>query len=212
MNATNPARNIIRLTKLILVIAILAALAFGVYKVFCKEKDPVSMEKAKVADIKTMAELCTMDIYTDIPVKGRIGSKHFFGRQTLQGSISFDIESISDTILTDSLRIYLPSENVRMLESTRPNSFRIIDTWNDNLLQSSTLTNAEETRIKQLARAKAIASLYADGTVAKARSEAKQRLAEFLKLVSGHQVEIIDTTPRGANYKSYVREVKRAIR
>ncbi len=50
--------------------------------------------------------------------------------------------------------------------------------------------------------------MYADGTVAKARNEAKQRLSEFMRIVYHLPVIVNDSTPKGANYHSYVREVK----
>ena len=97
---------------------------------------------------------------------------------------------------------------MELLESTLDGSFRVIDTWNTDLFSSPALSNSEETEIKRIARAKAIASMYADGTVAKARNEAKQRLSEFMRIVYHLPVIVNDSTPKGANYHSYVREVK----
>jgi len=193
---------------LLLSLAAIAAVGFVAYKLFFKEKDAVSVEASKIADIKTLAELCTMEIYTDMPVKGNIGSKHFFARQTLQGSISFDLDSLSYNEGADTITISLPKEKVELLESTLDGSFRVIDTWNTDFFSSPALSNTEETKIKRIARAKAIASMYADGTVAKARSEAKQRLSEFMRIVYHLPVIVNDSTPKGSNYHSYVREVK----
>ena len=55
---------------LLLSLAAIAAVGFVAYKLFFKEKDAVSVEASKIADIETLAELCTMEIYTDMPVKG----------------------------------------------------------------------------------------------------------------------------------------------
>jgi hypothetical protein len=121
---------------LLLSLAAIAAVGFVAYKLFFKEKDAVSVEASKIADIKTLAELCTMEIYTDMPVKGNIGSKHFFARQTLQGSISFDLDSLSYNEGADTITISLPKEKVELLESTLDGSFRVIDTWNTDLFSS----------------------------------------------------------------------------
>lgn len=144
-----------------------------------------------------MVSLSTVDIYEEQPVNGRIGPKHLVARQTLTGSVSFDLEKLVVDTVGDTLRVILPPETVELYESTEPGSYVVIDTWNDRLLGSG-LTTREENAIKAKAMALARKRIYAKGYVRRARAEAVDNLAQLLRpLAASRPVMIIDPTPAG---------------
>lgn len=162
-----------------------------------RKSDPVAMTPARISDIATMVSLSTVDIYEEQPIIGRIGSKHLVARQTLTGSVSFDLEKLVVDTAGDTLRVILPPETVELYESTEPGSYVVIDTWNDRLLGSG-LTTREENAIKTKAMSMARKRIYAKGYVRRARAEAVANLAQLLRpLAASRPVMIIDPTPAG---------------
>lgn len=183
------------IVSLLVVIIIAAAAVWIVRSLRTDAEPPVKTYQSKIADVSKMAELCSVEIYTDIPLKESIGHKHIFARQTLEGNITFPIDSLRMEERGDTTFVWLPKEKVRLLESTAPKSFEIIDTWSDSFFVSGTLTAAEENRVKVQARDKAIKRLYADGTVSRARKEARVRLATMLNTIWQTPVAVIDAHP-----------------
>ena len=179
--------------RIIVLLGLIGIAVWIVMKIYPHEKSPVSSDKARIADIRALTDLCTVEIYSDVPVKGRIGTRHFFARQTQMGTISFPLDSVSIVSDSDTLRLTLPKEKVELMESTDPDAFQIIDTWNTNMFGSAHFTNAEETRIKQLVRDYSIKSLYTDGIVARARKEAVEALQNLLETLTGMTVIVTDT-------------------
>lgn len=162
-----------------------------------RKSDAVAMIPARISDIATMVSLSTVDIYEEQPINGRIGSKHLVARQTLTGSVSFDLDKLVVDTVGDTLRVILPPETVELYESTEPGSYVVIDTWNDRLLGSG-LTTREENAIKAKAMSMARKRIYAKGYVRRARAEAVANLAQLLRpLAASRPVMIIDPTPAG---------------
>lgn len=178
-------------------IAVIAAAVAVWLLIPSRRSDTVAMTPARISDIATMVSLSTVDIYEEQPVNGRIGPKHLVARQTLTGSVSFDLEKLVVDTVGDTLRVILPPETVELYESTEPGSYVVIDTWNDRLLGSA-LTTREENAIKAKAMALARKRIYAKGYVRRARAEAVANLAQLLRpLAASRPVMIIDPTPAG---------------
>lgn len=157
----------------------------------------INTSEALISDISSMVRLCTLDIYEDIPVKGSIGPKHIFGRITVNGSIGFDLENIQATERNDSILVTLPPEIVEIYESTTPESYQVIDTWNDNILGSDHFSTAEENSIKALVRDNFRRNIYRKGHVKRARAEAVANLTAMLSATTGKTVIVSDPTPDG---------------
>ncbi len=185
-------KTITRLLFLLISVAVIVAGVMLYFRFRDADAGKISLQEAKVAEIRTMSDLCTLEIYEDVPVKGHIGTKHFFARQTRKGQIMFPLDSLDIDMEADTIRIKLPKEKVEILESTDPSSFEVIDTWNTDLLGSSVLTNSEESYLKDQARKAAIKSLYTDGTIKRARREASSRLTDFIGMITGKPVVVCE--------------------
>lgn len=83
-----------------------------------RQSGDLTIDGAMVKEVESMVRLCSMDIYEETPVKATIGNRHLFGRITLKGSITFDLERIALKMSGDTLRVQLPPEKVEILEST----------------------------------------------------------------------------------------------
>ncbi len=140
------------------------------------DADRVKIKDSRVENIKSMADLCSMEIYRDIPIKASIGTRHLFARMSVRGSISYDLDAADIDTTGDTIVITLPKEKVEFLESTDPDSYQIIDVWNDHFLGSVEFTAAEENAIKEKYRQSLVNTLYRDGTVGRARKEATENL------------------------------------
>ncbi len=156
------------------------------------EADAVKVHEALIAEIKPMFSLCTVEISEDYPLNERIGNKHIFAKVALKGSISFDIDSLRTESRGDTLVVYLPKEIVDVKESTEPNSYEVIDTWNDNLLGSGNLTAAEENRVKERMAYRFNKYIYEKGYVARARAEAVTNLTDLLSAMATVPVLVVD--------------------
>lgn len=181
------------------ILLVLLAIGAGIFLWWRSSKaDSASLdiEPARIVDIRPMVKLCNVEILEDIPVKGKVGSKHIFARQTLSGSISFDLESLNEEWREDTLIVSLPKEKVEVYEATTPDSYKVLDTWNDRLLGSTNLTTAEENAIKEEAKRIWIAKLYGRGVINMARKDAVEKLRKILPpLTGGKTVVVIDTIP-----------------
>jgi hypothetical protein len=157
------------------------------------EASTVNVHDALIAEIKPMFRLCTVEINEDYPLNERIGNKHIFAKVALRGSISFDIDNLQTDSHGDTLVVYLPKEIVDVKESTEPNSYQVIDTWNDNLLGSSNLTTAEENRVKERMAYRFRKHIYDKGYVSRARAEAVENLTNMLAATSTTPIIVVDT-------------------
>lgn len=161
------------------------------------EASNFKIHDALVTDLRPAMELCTVEIVEDVPVKGHIGTKHIFARTTLNGYISFDLDSISTSSVGDTIVVSLPHEIIEIRESTRPGSYIVIDTWNEKLLGSSQFTTAEENAVKRKVIENFRKKIYAKGYVRQARKDAVETLRQMLPVISTSPVKIIDPVPGG---------------
>ncbi len=162
-----------------------------------RQSGDLTIDGAIVKEVESMVRLCSMDIYEETPVKATIGNRHLFGRITLKGSITFDLERIVLKMSGDTLRVQLPPEKVEILESTDKDSYIVIDTWNDRFMGSGCFTTAEENKIKEKVKQNAIKSIYRKGYVKRARAEAAENLAAMLSALTSKPVVVTDPTPEG---------------
>lgn len=162
------------------------------------EASNVTMQNAKIADISPMLRLCSVEIYDEVPVKGDIGDRHMFARMALNGSISFDLDSVKITESGDTLQVVLPKEIVEVYESTDKDSYQVIDIWSDEFFGSDNFTTAEENQIKARVRDNYRADIYKKGYVERARKEAAENLTSLLKGLTGKTVIVNDPTPKGS--------------
>lgn len=162
-----------------------------------QQSGDITIDGAMVKEVESMVRLCSMDIYEETPVKATIGNRHLFGRITLKGSITFDLERIALKMSGDTLRVQLPPEKVEILESTDKDSYIVIDTWNDRFMGSGSFTTAEENKIKEKVKQNAIKSIYRKGYVKRARAEAAENLTAMLSALTSKPVVVTDPTPDG---------------
>lgn len=162
-----------------------------------RQSGDLTIDGAIVKEVESMVRLCSMDIYEETPVKATIGNRHLFGRITLKGSITFDLERIVLKMSGDTLRVQLPPEKVEILESTDKDSYIVIDTWNDRFMGSGCFTTAEENKIKEKVKQNAIKSIYRKGYVKRARAEAAENLTAMLSALTSKPVLVTDPTPEG---------------
>ncbi len=179
-----------------LLIAVVAVIVGVVWFVRPSEPLPVAkIEPARIIDVRPMVKLCSVEIYEDVPVKAKIGSRHLFARETLTGTISFDLEKIDQRWEGDTLVVTLPPEIVEIYESTEPGSYKVIDRWNDKLLAGSNFTTAEENEIKRQVVESWRDSIYSRGYVKRAREEAVNNLEAMLRpFVAGKEVRVEDNS------------------
>lgn len=162
-----------------------------------QQSGDLTIDGAMVKEVESMVRLCSMDIYEETPVKATIGNRHLFGRITIKGSITFDLERIVLKMSGDTLRVQLPPEKVEILESTDKDSYIVIDTWNDRFMGSGSFTTAEENKIKEKVKQNAIKSIYRKGYVKRARAEAAENLTAMLSALTSKPVVVTDPTPEG---------------
>lgn len=180
------------IVKVAIAVCVVAAVAWFVVRYTqSPEADRVRMHEASVSDVRAMARLCSVDIYEEIPVKGHIGKRHLFARMRIMGSISFDLDSLEMTERGDTLVVSLPEPIVEIREATDPDSYRVIDTWNEGLLGSSYFTTAEENEMKGRVLAGYRDALYRKGHVSRASSEAARNLADMLSGLTKRPVKVI---------------------
>lgn len=171
-----------RLRNILLIILLLALIGGGVY-FYLDHKKPaeVEVQPARVSDIRSMVQLCAVEIYNEVPVKDTVNNKMIFAIQKQEGSISFDIEKLQVDTVGDTIRVVLPPEIVEVRESTSPDSWEVVDTKGLNLFTSSKLSVDEENQVKRKLQATARARLYKDGVVKRAREEASENLKRLLE-------------------------------
>lgn len=171
----------IRFIAVALIVLVVAGVA--VYFSLPKPKESIEVGEGKVTNLRTVAQLCTVDIYNEVPVLDTINNKVIFAIQKQQGSISFDMEHLRVDTIGDTLHVKLPREIISIYEATAPNSWEVIDTKAIGplaLLHNGKLTAAEENVVKRRLQARSKARLYRNGTVSRARTEASATLAQLL--------------------------------
>lgn len=196
-----------KIAKYTILCILVLAVAAAVYFMWSKPtEDSVNIEKGRIADVRTMAQLCTVDIYSEVPVLDTINRKVIFGVQKQKGSISFDIDSLAIDDSGDTVRIVLGPEIIELYESTDDNSWAVIDTKPIGpmaLFRSGKFSDKEENQVKSHIRERSKRLLYRNGTVARARAEATENLQQLMEYIYRRPVEVRDTTPEGAYRKNY---------
>ncbi|MDE5875238.1 MAG: DUF4230 domain-containing protein [Muribaculaceae bacterium] len=157
--------------------------------------DGMRTREARIQSITDMIELCTLDIHDEITIKDSIHGKWIVARQTIEGRVRFDLDSIKVAEKGDTLVITLPQERVDILENAGADSYEVLDTWDGSRsLFPRTVTAAEENAIKRRWQAKARERIYRRGYVKQAREEAKSTLQSFFGAL-GVPVIILDPLP-----------------
>jgi len=190
-------RDIVKFAFIAVSVIIVGALA---YIIAAPAVSKATIHQASIKDVQTMARLQSMEIYDEVPVKGSIGSRHLVGRLRLRGNVEFDINSLDADLSADTVRLQLPPEIIDVYESTDEGSYIVIDTWNDSFFGKSNFTAQEENSIKAKVKGNWIKRQYANGTVQRARAEARHNLQTMLCMTLGKPVVVSDTTPKGARY------------
>ncbi len=194
-----------KLYKFVIALSLLVIAAAAIYLVIKMPRPTERLEiaPARIADIKELAQLCAIEIYTEMPVLDTVNNKVMFAVQKQSGSISFDMENLHADDSGDTVRVTLPPEIVDLYESTAPNSWEVIDTKAIGpmaMLRSDKFTLQEENLVKSRVRQKSVKQLYTNGTVRKAREEGAAELKRFLEVAYRKPVIVSDPTPDGAHY------------
>lgn len=193
--------------KIILLVVLLAIVVIVVVKITApSETAKYKTEEARIKNISQMVELCTADIHEEWAVKDSINGKWIVARQTIEGRIRFDLDSLRIDHRGDTAIVYLPPERVDILEDASPGAYEVLDAWDGrNMVFTRTLTAAEENELKTRWQHRVRARIYHRGYVKDARANAIKSLTPLLNAMRGPEgtdgpVIIIDNTPLGNPY------------
>lgn len=195
--------------KLILIaIVVIAVVSAGLYLYFSlnSHKKTIDVGKGKVSRVETMARLCAVDIYSEVPVLDTINDKVMFAIQKQKGSVSFDLEKLKVNADGDTVKITLPPEIIELYESTDKNSWEVIDTkaiGRMAMFRSDKFTIEEENAVKAKIKEKSTKLLYRNGTIERARAEGARNLESLMEMVYDKPVRVTDPTPKGAHFAGY---------
>lgn len=188
---------------ILIAIALIAVVAIGAYFIFAPAKNSIEVSKGQISKIETMAQLCAIDIYSEVPVLDTINNKVMFAVQKQRGNVSFDLENMKMEAGGDTVKVTLSPEIVDLYEATEDNSWEVIDAKGLGLLTSDRLTDAEENSIKANIKKNSKKLLYDNGTIARARAEGARNLQSLMEKVYRKPVKVIDPTPQGAHFNEY---------
>ena len=189
----------------IAVVAI-AVIAIGLYFSFASPKKSIDVSKGQISKVETMAQLCAIDIYSEVPVLDTINNKVIFAVQKQKGSVSFDLENMQMDSDGDTVKIVLSPEIVDLYEATEDNSWEVIDTkaiGTMSMFKSDKFTDEEENAIKANIKKNSKKLLYHNGTIERARAEGARNLQTLMEKVYNKPVKVIDMTPKGAHFDEY---------
>lgn len=196
------------MNKKVMIAAVVAAVALAalLYLSFTKPEKHTDVREGWVSKIETMAQLCTVDLYSEMPILDTINNKVMFAIQKQRGSISFDLENLKIDADGDTVKITLSPEIVELYEATEPNSWEVIDTKAIGRLavfRSDRFSDTEENALKARIQEKSKRQLYRNGTVRRARAEGAQNLRSLMEQLYRKPVVVTDPTPQGAHYDRY---------
>lgn len=77
---------------IVIIIVVIAIAAAALYLLFATPKKTIDVSKGHISKIETMAQLCAVEIYSEVPVLDTINDKVMFAVQKQKGSVSFDLE------------------------------------------------------------------------------------------------------------------------
>ena len=193
--------------KLILIAVVaIAVVAIGLYFSFASPKKSIDVSKGQISKVETMAQLCAIDIYSEVPILDTINNKVMFAVQKQKGSISFDLENMKIDANGDTIKITLSPEIVDLYEATEDNSWEVIDTkaiGTMSMLKSDIFTDEEENALKANIKKNSKKLLYHNGTIERARAEGALHLQSLMEKVYNKPVKVYDPTPKGAHFDEY---------
>lgn len=197
-----------RLLRYLLLLLLAACVAIAIYLAMHRPDTQITTAPAQIDNIRSMVRLCSVDIYSEVPVLDTLGDKVMFAVQKQNGTVSFDIEALEIDNSGDTVRVALPPEIVELYESTDDNAWQVIDTKNIGPLTrylpgSDKFTDREENALKAGIGHRSRRRLYHDGTIARARAEAVRNLQSLIEKLYRKPVQVSDSTPRGARYDDY---------
>lgn len=190
------------LIVLIVVIAIIAILIVVSRYMVSRSEKSIDVDKGRIERLASMVELCSVEIYNEMPVVDTVHNKVIFAIQKQRGSISFNMENLQADMSGDTIRVILPPEVVKLRESTDNNSWRVIDTKATgpfSLIRRNKISLEEENAVKRKVIKRSVKALYENGTVARARAEGAHNLKMLLENIYRKPVEIIDYSPEGSS-------------
>lgn len=197
----------IKNTKLFVSGAIVLVIgAVIIYFSITTPKKSIDVGKGKINKVETMAQLCAIEIYSEVPVLDTINNKVMFAVQKQKGSVSFDLENMEMDTKGDTVKITLSPEIVDLYEATEDNSWEVIDTkalGALSFMRSDKFTDDEENAIKAKIRNNSKKLLYHNGTIERARKEGANNLQMLMEKVYQKPVAVIDPTPKGAHYDEF---------
>ena len=191
---------------IVIIIVVIAIAAAALYFLFATPKKTIDVSKGHISKIETMAQLCAVEIYSEVPVLDTINDKVMFAIQKQKGSVSFDLEKLQVNASGDTVIITLPPEIVELYEATDKNSWEVIDTkaiGRMAMFRSDKFTIAEENAVKAKIKEKSTKLLYRNGTIERARAEGARNLQALMEMVYDKPVRVTDPTPKGARYAEY---------
>ncbi len=156
----------------------------------------MTVSETKLSEIKEMVKLCSLEVRDDVAIKDSINGKWIFAKNTINGYIRFDLEKLDYQLRNDSVFIFLPPEEIEVYESSSPNSYEVIDTWDNTLFGLRKMTSEEETAIKKRMADSYKASFYEKGYVRRARESAVNTLNRMLGMMDGN-ITVVDLKPDG---------------
>lgn len=193
--------------KIILIAAgAIVIVAAILYFTFSSPKKTIDISKGKISKVETMAQLCAIDIYNEVPVLDTINNKIMFAVQKQKGSVSFDLENMQMNADGDTVQITLSPEIVELYEATEDNSWEVIDTkaiGRMAILRSDKFKDEEENAIKAKIKKNSKKLLYKNGTIERARAEGAANLQMLMEKVYHKPVKVTDPTPKGAHYDEF---------
>ena len=101
----------------------------------------MTVSETKLSEIKEMVKLCSLEVRDDVAIKDSINGKWIFAKNTINGYIRFDLEKLDYQLRNDSVFIFLPPEEIEVYESSSPNSYEVIDTWDNTLFVLRKMTS-----------------------------------------------------------------------
>lgn len=156
----------------------------------------MTVSETKLSEIKEMVKLCSLEVRDDVAIKDSINGKWIFAKNTVNGYIRFDLEKLDYQMRNDSVFVFLPPEEIEVYESSAPNSYEVIDTWDNTVFGLRKMTAAEETAIKTRMADRYKASFYEKGYVRRARESAVNTLGRMLGMMDGN-ITVVDLKPEG---------------
>lgn len=191
---------------LLIAVVAIAVIAIGLYFSFASPKKSLDVSKGQISKVETMAQLCAIDIYSEVPILDTINNKVMFAVQKQKGSVSFDLENMQMDSDGDTVKIVLSPEIVDLYEATEDNSWEVIDTkaiGKMAMFKSDKFTNEEENAIKANIKKNSKKLLYHNGTIERARAEGARNLQTLMEKVYQKPVKVVDPTPKGAHYEDF---------